>query len=105
MVYQLIDYNQNLSSSDNYSGDRVGLRNYKCVGVLTWSMVYMYSQAPPQPCSVKNKIDYDNIEIGKNSNNIIKNKVNNKVIIIIIIMITMIITTIIIIAIIIIVPE
>ena len=35
MVYQLIDYNQNLSSSDNYSGDWVGLRNYKCVGVLT----------------------------------------------------------------------
>ena len=34
-------------------------------------------QAPPQPCSIKNKTDSDNIELERNNNNNNNNNKNN----------------------------
>ena len=35
-------------------------------------------QAPPQPCSIKNKTDSGNIEIDNSNNKYNKNNINNK---------------------------
>ena len=104
MLYRLRDHKQNLQSNDNYTRDRVGLRSYKYVRVLIHTYKHIYQcikiilinfvtatiffalnvardlpdlLAPPEPCSIKNKTDSENIELDNDNNNSNNNN-NNK---------------------------